>query len=658
MMRDLFLLTASILFQITMFGQSPVSNALDFDGSNDYVLAANAGPTGTSNRTVECWIKTSTSQQSQQVILDYGTMVLGSRFTLNLINFGKLRIEVGGNGFNSTQSIADGNWHHVAVTYNHNAAIKFNMYIDGVLETSQNTTVAVNTANAGIQIGRRNDGVNYFNGAIDEIRIWDIARTQSEIQNNMNFRICAPTTNLVAYYTFDQGVAGGNNNAIGILFDYSGNVNNGVLSGFAQSGNSSNFISGATTTGGIYNTSIAASACSAYVWPLNGNTYTQSGSYRDTLPSIVQCDSIITLQLTITGNDTTIQNASACQSYIWGVNNQTYTQSGQYSASFTTSLGCDSTHILNLAINQNVQFSFGDTACDFYNWRGSVYTQSGAYIDTLTTPFGCDSVVTLNLVINNSITNTETDTACETYNWILNGQTYTQSGVYTETGTTSEGCLITNELNLIINNGSLETFTEISCNPFYWNVTDSIYAMSGVYEVQFINLNGCDSIIKLDLTVDGVDTTINVLVDTLTALQGGATYQWLDCNNNFSPIQGETSQSFSPSESGAFAVEISQSSCVDTSGCRELVLTGVGHDSYFQPEISIAPNPAQGFIFYSTNETVILRQISILDLTGRELCMWTNIPPEQKLPLDLPAGVYLFRYEHHGSFGSKLITVN
>ena len=117
-MKNIYTTIFSLCFALLLSAQ----NGLDFDGTNDYVSATAGGPIGSTNRTVECWVKTSSSISTQQVIFDWGQMSPnGSRFTLNMINFGKVRIEVGGNGFNSTASIADGNWHHIAVTYDNSA---------------------------------------------------------------------------------------------------------------------------------------------------------------------------------------------------------------------------------------------------------------------------------------------------------------------------------------------------------------------------------------------------------------------------------------------------------------------------------------------------------------------------------------------------------
>ena len=69
-----------------------------------------------------------------------------------------------------------------------------------------------------------------------------------------------------------------------------------------------------------------------------------------------------------------------------------YSVSGIYTNIYTNSLGCDSTHTLNLTINNSNTGSSFETACDSYTWEGVVYTSSGTYTNTYINLSGCDSV--------------------------------------------------------------------------------------------------------------------------------------------------------------------------------------------------------------------------------------------------------------------------
>ena len=239
-MRKIIVLVGLVL--TSFFGKG---QGLNFDGTNDFVIATNAGPTGTSDRTVECWVKTNNSISTQQVLIDWGAMSPnGSRFTLNLINNGRLRIEVGGNGITGTTQIANGAWHHVAVTYEHAATTKVKMYIDGALELTGNFTVAVNTsATNALQLGRRNDGVNFYRGEMDEVRIWNVARTAAQISADMNIEYCTAQAGLVSYFQLNDGIPNGANSSVNKTTELISS-NTGNLTNFALSGTSSNWVNG------------------------------------------------------------------------------------------------------------------------------------------------------------------------------------------------------------------------------------------------------------------------------------------------------------------------------------------------------------------------------------------------------------------------------
>ena len=114
-----------LIISISSYAQ----NALNFDGINDYVQAANAGPAGSSSRTVELWVNPSYIPSTQTVFVDWGAMALGNRFTLNMIN-GTPRIEIGGSGLNATTSITVGNWYHIAATFDNGASTKYKIYVN------------------------------------------------------------------------------------------------------------------------------------------------------------------------------------------------------------------------------------------------------------------------------------------------------------------------------------------------------------------------------------------------------------------------------------------------------------------------------------------------------------------------------------------------
>lgn len=132
-----------------------------------------------------------------------------------------------------------------------------------------------------------------------------------------------------------------------------------------------------------------------------------------------------------------------------------------------------------------------------------------------------------------------------------------------------------------------------------------------------------------------IDTSTTVSGTTITALQSGATYQWLDCTNGNTIINGENNQSFTPLQNGDYAVEITDGSCVDTSACISILSTDI-KNTYLDEGIFIYPNPVKERLHLSINEQV--EMIQIIDMYG-EL-----IQEEKELSFsveNLSSGVYI-----------------
>jgi len=141
----------------------------------------------------------------------------------------------------------------------------------------------------------------------------------------------------------------------------------------------------------------SVTVCSSYEW--NGTTYTESGHYQFTLPNANAngCDSIANLYLTINQPLTEQVEITACDSYEW--NGEIYTESGDYEQTLPALNGCDSVVTMHLTINSSTTGEFADLMCSGvpYVYEGHTFTQAGTYEVTLVNSAGCDSIVTLTL---------------------------------------------------------------------------------------------------------------------------------------------------------------------------------------------------------------------------------------------------------------------
>lgn len=227
---------------VTVYGPGPATH-LNFDGVDDYVSLTNTY-TSLTDFTIEAWIKT---DKDGIIILSNS----GYDSSLLAVSNGKLTYTTGRHGYGgfnliSNQNVDDNNWHHVALT---TSSISTNgeasLYIDGALDASG--TFGIYTVPMGsLTIG--SPSTSHFSGSIDELRIWDVVRTATEIDNAKSSEVQCTEAGLIASYQFNKGMHAGENIGINTLTDVSGNGNNGTLNNFALTGSTSNWLAGSPIT--------------------------------------------------------------------------------------------------------------------------------------------------------------------------------------------------------------------------------------------------------------------------------------------------------------------------------------------------------------------------------------------------------------------------
>lgn len=173
--------------------------------------------------------------------------------------------------------------------------------------------------------------------------------------------------------------------------------------------------------------------------------------------------------------------------------------------------------------------------------------------------------------------------------------------------------------DILIAKIACSTFSSIqvnACNSYTMPGSGNIVLVSGIYKDTLYNMLGCDSIIEIHLTINTVDTSVLQNGLQLIANTGNAAYQWLDCSNGFSLLTGEVNQAYYVGASGSYAVEITEGTCIDTSSCYDILITGV---DVFEPlNVDVHPNPAQQEINFKTGDQGKY-ELSIYDLTGRKI---------------------------------------
>ena len=222
---------------------------LDFDGVDDYIDSPI--PIGNNDFTTELWFRSMSTDTDISCSGNFERLFSfggpNTRFELGLCG-GELNIfwfETNNNqqGPTSCQaglSYNDNLWHHIAVT---RAAQTVTIYIDCVpivCPLTVNSGFNMTTFRLGKWPGGGATPGELWLGQMDDVRIWNFAKTQVQIDAEKHCVLSGNETDLQLYYNFDEGIAGGANT--GPILDTSPNGLNGVPNGFAFNGNSSNYI--------------------------------------------------------------------------------------------------------------------------------------------------------------------------------------------------------------------------------------------------------------------------------------------------------------------------------------------------------------------------------------------------------------------------------
>jgi hypothetical protein len=187
------------------------------------------------------------------------------------------------------------------------------------------------------------------------------------------------------------------------------------------------------------------------------------------------------------------------------------------------------------------------------------------------------------------------------------------------------------------------------CDIFTWIDGNTYTTSNNSATHTLINAAGCDSIITLDLTIisdiflfAGIDLVDESTLQA-TALTTGIIYQWVDCNNNFSPISGETNATFTTQNSGNYAVELSMNDCSVISHCITITTTEVINALDTHYGMQVFPNPTTNELTISL-EGIDVVDIVILDIQGKVLLKQSGLFDQDQINLaEYVAGTYFIK---------------
>jgi gliding motility-associated-like protein len=258
---------------------------------------------------------------------------------------------------------------------------------------------------------------------------------------------------------------------------------------------------------------IFAEFCEGGSYTYIGETLTEPGTYTFNLVNSEGCDSIVTLILTENPALTETLDVEICQGLSYEFNGEFYSESGVYIDTVKTAFDCDSIVILNLFVAPVLHEFIFEEICEgqSYDFNGITLIESGVYSDSLQNAQGCDSIITLTLIVNPAYTEMIEGEFCEGGSYSYNGNQYISPGVFTDTIMDPQGCLTVVTLNLIMTPALRDTITYEICDGQEITYQDSVMSIPGFYDFIFSTIDECDSIVTVRLIVNPI------LIDSIRA---------------------------------------------------------------------------------------------------------------------------------------------
>ena len=438
----------------------------------------------------------------------------------------------------------------------------------------------------------------------------------------------------------------------------------------------------------VASTTFTAAICEGTSYTENGFNASEAGTYTQNLQTINSCDSIVTLNLTINPVESTNLTAAICEGSAYTENGFNVSEAGTYTQNLQTINGCDSIVTLNLTINPVANTTLSAAICEgtTYTENGFNVSEAGTYMQNLQTIDGCDSIVTLNLSVN-PVANTNLAVAiCEGSTYSENGFNASEAGTYMQNLQTIDGCDSIVTLNLSVNPVANTNLAVAICEGSTYSENGFNASEAGTYTQNLQTVNGCDSIVKLTLTVNPVaDTTIAAAIcegeiyyeNGFMASREGTHTQILQTENGCDSVvtlnltvypayqmgigavihEGETYEEygFNVNEEGTYTQILQTVNGCDSIITLNVVLSSLDEVEANDIKVNVYPNPANSYTVLEVHGLKEQTMVNLFDIQGRKVREYVMNIGQETLRIDLgdlPKGVYTIML---GNITKKLI---
>ncbi len=255
----------------------------------------------------------------------------------------------------------------------------------------------------------------------------------------------------------------------------------------------------------IKDTLLVVNLCEQTSYMVGTNSYSETGVYTETLQTVMGCDSIVTLDLTIGESTINEMEMTLCEGEGFDVGNITYMETGLYQDTLPTLSNCDSIIILDLTILPSYMDTVVQTLCYEEVYNGNTYQNDTTIVDVYSTILGCDSTVVSVLSVLPAYELEQDIIICEGERFVVGMNTYTVEGNYVDTLITFNNCNWVIKTNLTVQTPILDEQTITLCEGELYNGVLYDNDISLVEELTTIH--GCDSTVVRNLHFDSVKET-------------------------------------------------------------------------------------------------------------------------------------------------------
>ncbi len=260
--------------------------------------------------------------------------------------------------------------------------------------------------------------------------------------------------------------------------------------------------------------------------------------------------------------------------------------------------------IANVATGKSINMRSSSCSQDFYHtvqtcagtpysFDGNLLWGDGEYTATFTDAQGCDSVVHLTLWLMPTSLTEINYPLCQGDALNMNGVVIAAPGTYEIKYTASWGCDSTVVLHVYTKAQEHSSFAKKICGTDSFYFANQWLKSSGIYQETFTGVNGCDSVVTLNLSVVKFVEEIYADGDRLFTVAVADNYQWLYCPSYFA-IPGANKAEYKSTLTGSFAIRMEKEGCIDTTTCFFKGNPSTGIEEAAAPLVQVYPNPAHG----------------------------------------------------------------